>query len=210
MAASPPRPTSGPSSGLPTRWRTRAAISSASPCRRWSTSTRSDKWETRWPAAVKYIQDNRLNEFFDGDADDIGIVVQGGLYNTTLRGAGTARPRRQLRQFENPDLCAQRHLSAGRYRVRALLRRQEGDPDRRGRPARLHRAERQHHPAPRRHPDQDPRQGHAADGRRIHRRRGARGHPQVHREDAARPAAARRARRRAGAARQAQRQGAGR
>ena len=45
-----------------------------------------DKWEKRLPAAVKYIQDNRLNEFFDGEADDIGIVVQGGLYNTTLRG----------------------------------------------------------------------------------------------------------------------------
>ena len=45
-----------------------------------------DKWEIRRPAAVKYIQDNRLNEFFDGDANDIGIVVQGGLYNTTLRG----------------------------------------------------------------------------------------------------------------------------
>ena len=45
-----------------------------------------DKWEKRLPAAVKYIQDNRLNEFFDGDANDIGIVVQGGLYNTTLRG----------------------------------------------------------------------------------------------------------------------------
>ena len=45
-----------------------------------------DKWEVRRPAAIKYIQDNRLNEFFDGDANDIGIVVQGGLYNTTLRG----------------------------------------------------------------------------------------------------------------------------
>jgi indolepyruvate ferredoxin oxidoreductase alpha subunit len=45
-----------------------------------------DKWEKRWPAAVQYIQDNRLNEFFDGDVNDIGIVVQGGLYNTTLRG----------------------------------------------------------------------------------------------------------------------------
>src|SRR5687767_14345444 len=42
-----------------------------------------DKWERRLPAAIKYIQDNRLNEFFDGDANDIGIVVQGGLYNTT-------------------------------------------------------------------------------------------------------------------------------
>jgi indolepyruvate ferredoxin oxidoreductase alpha subunit len=45
-----------------------------------------DKWEKRLPAAVKYIQDQRLNEFFDGEASDIGIVVQGGLYNTTLRG----------------------------------------------------------------------------------------------------------------------------
>jgi indolepyruvate ferredoxin oxidoreductase, alpha subunit len=45
-----------------------------------------DKWEKRLPAAVKYIQDNRLNEFFDGEERDIGIVVQGGLYNTTLRG----------------------------------------------------------------------------------------------------------------------------
>jgi indolepyruvate ferredoxin oxidoreductase alpha subunit len=44
-----------------------------------------DKWEKRWPAAVKYIEDNRINEFFDGEADDIGIVVQGGLYNSTLR-----------------------------------------------------------------------------------------------------------------------------
>jgi indolepyruvate ferredoxin oxidoreductase alpha subunit len=44
-----------------------------------------DKWEKRWPAAVKYIEDNRLNEFFDGAASDIGIVVQGGLYNSTLR-----------------------------------------------------------------------------------------------------------------------------
>jgi len=45
-----------------------------------------DKWDKRWPAAVKYIQDHRLNEFFDGDASDIGVVVQGGLYNTALRG----------------------------------------------------------------------------------------------------------------------------
>ena len=45
-----------------------------------------DKWEKRLPAATKYIEQNHLNEFFDGDANDIGIVVQGGLYNTTLRG----------------------------------------------------------------------------------------------------------------------------
>ena len=44
-----------------------------------------DKWEHRWPAAVKYVTEHRLNEFFDGEVSDIGIVVQGGLYNTTIR-----------------------------------------------------------------------------------------------------------------------------
>jgi indolepyruvate ferredoxin oxidoreductase alpha subunit len=44
-----------------------------------------DKWERRWPAAVKFVEQHKLNEFFDGEANDIGIVLQGGLYNTTLR-----------------------------------------------------------------------------------------------------------------------------
>jgi indolepyruvate ferredoxin oxidoreductase alpha subunit len=44
-----------------------------------------DKIEKRWPAAVRFIEQNRLNEFFDGDVSDIGIVMQGGLYNSVLR-----------------------------------------------------------------------------------------------------------------------------
>ena len=44
-----------------------------------------EKIEKRWPAAVKFIEDHKLNEFFDGDLSDIGIVMQGGMYNTTLR-----------------------------------------------------------------------------------------------------------------------------
>src|SRR6185295_6757655 len=44
-----------------------------------------EKVEKRWPAAVKFIEDNKLNEFFDGDLTDIGIVMQGGMYNTTMR-----------------------------------------------------------------------------------------------------------------------------
>jgi indolepyruvate ferredoxin oxidoreductase alpha subunit len=44
-----------------------------------------EKIDKRWPAAVKYIVDQKLNEFFDGDLTDIGIVMQGGMYNTTLR-----------------------------------------------------------------------------------------------------------------------------
>jgi indolepyruvate ferredoxin oxidoreductase alpha subunit len=45
-----------------------------------------EKVEKRWPAAVRFIEQERLNEFFDGDASEIGIVMQGGLYNTVLRG----------------------------------------------------------------------------------------------------------------------------
>ena len=44
-----------------------------------------DKVESRWPAAVRFIQEHKLNEIFEGDANDIGIIVQGGMYNTTLR-----------------------------------------------------------------------------------------------------------------------------
>ena len=44
-----------------------------------------EKIEKRWPAAVKFISENKLNEFFDGDLSDIGVVMQGGMYNTTLR-----------------------------------------------------------------------------------------------------------------------------
>jgi indolepyruvate ferredoxin oxidoreductase alpha subunit len=39
----------------------------------------------RWPAAVRFIQERGLNEFFDGDIEDIGILMLGGLYNNVLR-----------------------------------------------------------------------------------------------------------------------------
>ncbi|MDZ5461467.1 indolepyruvate ferredoxin oxidoreductase subunit alpha [Azohydromonas lata] len=44
-----------------------------------------EKVEQRWPAAVRFIQERGLNEFFSEDADDIGLVVQGGSYNTLIR-----------------------------------------------------------------------------------------------------------------------------
>jgi indolepyruvate ferredoxin oxidoreductase alpha subunit len=43
------------------------------------------KIEQRWPAAVKFIRERKLNEFFAADSRDVGIVLQGGLYNTVLR-----------------------------------------------------------------------------------------------------------------------------
>jgi indolepyruvate ferredoxin oxidoreductase, alpha subunit len=44
-----------------------------------------EKVVSRWPAAVRYIVENRLNEMHEGDLRDVGIVMQGGLYNTVLR-----------------------------------------------------------------------------------------------------------------------------
>jgi indolepyruvate ferredoxin oxidoreductase, alpha subunit len=44
-----------------------------------------EKIEQRWPAAVEFIRERGLNEFMGGASGDIGIILQGGLYNTLLR-----------------------------------------------------------------------------------------------------------------------------
>jgi indolepyruvate ferredoxin oxidoreductase alpha subunit len=44
-----------------------------------------EKVQERWPAAVRFIEEHQLNEFFSEGADDIGIIVQGGCYNTQMR-----------------------------------------------------------------------------------------------------------------------------
>ncbi len=44
-----------------------------------------EKVKDRWPAAVRFIEERKLNEFFAEDADDIGVIIQGGNYNTMLR-----------------------------------------------------------------------------------------------------------------------------
>src|SRR3989442_1771345 len=46
----------------------------------------AQKFEKRLPAAQRYIVEHRLNEHHRGDEDHVGIVMQGGLWNTTLRG----------------------------------------------------------------------------------------------------------------------------
>jgi indolepyruvate ferredoxin oxidoreductase alpha subunit len=43
------------------------------------------KIDVRWPAAVRFIQEHALNEVFAGDANDVGILCQGGMYNVTIR-----------------------------------------------------------------------------------------------------------------------------
>src|SRR3989440_3146911 len=43
------------------------------------------KIDVRWPAAVRFIRERKLNETFAGDMRDLGILCQGGLYNAVIR-----------------------------------------------------------------------------------------------------------------------------
>ena len=43
------------------------------------------KFEERIPAARRYIIEQQLNELMDGPRQDLGIIVQGGIYNSLVR-----------------------------------------------------------------------------------------------------------------------------
>ncbi|HXZ51418.1 MAG TPA: indolepyruvate ferredoxin oxidoreductase subunit alpha, partial [Burkholderiales bacterium] len=43
------------------------------------------KVEVRWPTAVRFIREQRLNETFPGELAEVGIICQGGMYNVTVR-----------------------------------------------------------------------------------------------------------------------------
>ncbi|GGW25144.1 indolepyruvate ferredoxin oxidoreductase [Gemmobacter lanyuensis] len=44
-----------------------------------------DKIHNRWPAAERFIRDNRLNEIFGPAEAPVGLIVQGGMYNSVIR-----------------------------------------------------------------------------------------------------------------------------
>ncbi|HKU15116.1 MAG TPA: indolepyruvate ferredoxin oxidoreductase subunit alpha [Steroidobacteraceae bacterium] len=44
-----------------------------------------EKLEQRWPRAVEFIRAHRLNELFGPGEGEIGIVLQGGMYNSVMR-----------------------------------------------------------------------------------------------------------------------------
>ena len=44
-----------------------------------------EKIKDRWPAAVRFIQENELNEFIAEKREKVGIILQGGLFNTVNR-----------------------------------------------------------------------------------------------------------------------------
>ena len=44
-----------------------------------------EKINERWPAAVAFIRERELNETFAGDVEELGIVLQGGMFNGVMR-----------------------------------------------------------------------------------------------------------------------------
>ncbi len=95
-----------------------------------------EKIESRWPAAVKFIQERKLNEFFGEGTADIGIILQGGMYNTVARALeilgladayGESRVPLYVMNVTYPLIDDEiRHFCAGK---RAVLMVEEGQPD---------------------------------------------------------------------------------
>ncbi len=44
-----------------------------------------EKIERRFPAGVRFVAERRMNDLIEGEAGELGIVLQGGLYNSVLR-----------------------------------------------------------------------------------------------------------------------------
>jgi indolepyruvate ferredoxin oxidoreductase alpha subunit len=44
-----------------------------------------EKIERRWPAGIDFVRDRRLNEWFGARDGEVGVIVQGGLFNTLNR-----------------------------------------------------------------------------------------------------------------------------
>ena len=57
----------------------------ASSCRPRPMRRSSEKIEQRLPAAQRFIAERGLNELIGGESGEVGIVLQGGLYNNVLR-----------------------------------------------------------------------------------------------------------------------------
>lgn len=94
------------------------------------------KIEVRLPKARTFIVEHGLNEVFDGPQDDIGIIVQGGLYNTVLRALQQVGLADGLGATRVPILClnvtyplVDKELVDFCAGKRAVLMVEEGQPD---------------------------------------------------------------------------------
>jgi indolepyruvate ferredoxin oxidoreductase, alpha subunit len=95
-----------------------------------------EKIEQRLPAAQRFIATHGLNELLDGECGDIGIVLQGGLYNNLLRALellgcadifGTSRVPLYVLNVTYPLVAEEwRRFCGGK---RAILIVEEGQPE---------------------------------------------------------------------------------
>jgi indolepyruvate ferredoxin oxidoreductase alpha subunit len=63
------------------------------------------KSEQRLPAARKYVLEHALNELFEGRHQDLGIIVQGGIYNALVRSLQQLGLADAFGESEIPILC---------------------------------------------------------------------------------------------------------
>src|SRR5262245_54094376 len=63
------------------------------------------KIDVRWPAAVAFIKKNRLNETFEGEMRDVGIICQDGMYNAVIRALQTLGMADAFGKSEVPIYC---------------------------------------------------------------------------------------------------------
>ena len=63
------------------------------------------KFDVRMPAARRFIIDNAMNEVFEGEREDLGIIVQGGLYNNLVRALQLAGLADAFGESKLPILC---------------------------------------------------------------------------------------------------------
>lgn len=64
-----------------------------------------EKIAQRWPAAVEFIRQHKLNEFLGGHLGDVGIIVQGGMYNNLIRALELVGLSDSFGQTEIPIYC---------------------------------------------------------------------------------------------------------
>src|SRR3989454_485683 len=82
----------------------------------------AQKFEKRLPAAQRYIVEHGLNEHHHGNEPDVGIVMQGGLWNTTLGGLRRFLTAGGLTSRSATEIDARyAALTAHRTRVRSVL-----------------------------------------------------------------------------------------
>jgi indolepyruvate ferredoxin oxidoreductase alpha subunit len=94
------------------------------------------KIEQRLPAAQRYIAEHRLNELFDGPQNEVGLIVQGGLYNAVIRALQTLGLADEFGVSQIPLLVLNvtyplvpAEVSAFAAGKRAVLMLEEGSPE---------------------------------------------------------------------------------